>query len=135
MSLLRTVILVVALTLPATAWAGPLDAPWNYGQAPRAKGAVVEHSGGGGSVLLGLLKGWHGAISPVDGITCPSEPSCSRYAGQAVRRHGAWLGSWMAADRMIHEMSEADHAPVVRTARGYKIDDPLSANDFWLDWR
>jgi hypothetical protein len=41
----------------------------------------------------------------------------------------------MAADRMLHELSEADHAGLVKTPAGYKIDDPLSANDFWLEWR
>jgi hypothetical protein len=70
----------------------------------------------------------------VDGITCPSRPSCSQYAAEAVRRHGPVLGSFMAADRMIHEVSEADHSALVRTPRGYKIDDPVSANDFWLTW-
>jgi putative membrane protein insertion efficiency factor len=31
---------------------------------------------------------------------CRYEPSCSRYAEEAVRRHGVLRGSWMAARRI-----------------------------------
>ena len=125
----RALAFALALVLlPLAACAGGLDAPWDFG---RPQGEVA---GAGRGLLLGLLSGWRRAVAPVDGITCPSQPSCSRYAAEAVARHGAVLGAFMAADRMIHELSEADYAPLVRTPAGYKIDDPVSANDFWLTW-
>jgi len=129
MRTLAALALGAMLLLAGSAQAGPLDPPWDYGRP--AQGA----SGAGRGALLGLLSGWQQAVAPVDGVRCPSQPSCSRYAAQAVRRHGALLGSFMAVDRLIHEASEADHSPLVSTPAGYKIDDPVSANDFWLGWR
>lgn len=123
--------IVLAVGLPAAALAGPLDAPWDYGRAKPAAG----EAGPGGDVMLGLVRAWQLVAAPVDGISCPSEPSCSHYAAQAVRRHGGLLGAFLAADRMVHELSEADHSPLVSTPEGWKIDDPVSANDFWLRWR
>jgi putative membrane protein insertion efficiency factor len=31
---------------------------------------------------------------------CRFEPSCSRYSGEAIRRHGAVRGSWLTASRI-----------------------------------
>jgi len=125
---------VLLLCLGSPALAGPLDPPWEAAAPAKAQGPQAKGFSGG-SALLGLVSVWQRALSPVDGIHCPSEPSCSRYAAQAVRRHGPALGAFMAADRLIHEASEGDWAPLVRTPGGYKIDDPVSNNDFWLNWR
>ena len=38
-------------------------------------------------------------ISPVTGPACRFEPSCSSYALEAVDRHGAAKGSWLALRR------------------------------------
>lgn len=129
-ALIIALALAVGLAAAAQAGAesGSLEAPWDF-----ARPAAAKTSAGKG-VLLGLLAGWQRAVAPVDGIKCPSQPSCSRYAAEAVRKHGAWLGAFMAADRLIHELSEADYAPLVKTPAGYKIYDPVSANDFWLSW-
>jgi len=129
-------VLALALTMSPAAAAqagaghGSLEAPWDF-----ARPAEAKTSSAGKGALLGLLAGWQRAVAPVDGIKCPSQPSCSRYAAEAVHKHGAWLGAFMAADRLIHELSEADYAPLVETPAGYKIYDPVSANDFWLNWR
>ena len=37
----------------------------------------------------------------------------------------------MTADRLIHEGSEMDYAPVVKVGDRYKFYDPVSNNDFW----
>jgi hypothetical protein len=55
------------------------------------------------------------------------EPSCSRYAAQCIERHGAFVGSVMAVDRLIHE---PDEKRVAREAGGRFLDPPEN-NDFW----
>jgi uncharacterized protein len=39
-------------------------------------------------------------ISPVLPPSCRFYPSCSQYALEAVTRHGAFKGSWLAARRL-----------------------------------
>lgn len=50
-------------------------------------------------VLLALLRAYQaaraGSVSP-----CRFYPSCSAYAVEAVERHGAWRGGWLAARRL-----------------------------------
>lgn len=39
-------------------------------------------------------------ISPMLGPICRFTPSCSNYALQAIQKHGAWRGSWLAVKRV-----------------------------------
>ena len=52
------------------------------------------------TVLLRLIPVYQALISPVLGVACRYEPSCSRYAYEAVERHGAWRGVRLAAARL-----------------------------------
>jgi putative membrane protein insertion efficiency factor len=52
------------------------------------------------SVLLLLLRAYKLGISPFLGQNCRFYPSCSDYAAEAVRRHGAMQGSILATRRL-----------------------------------
>lgn len=45
---------------------------------------------------------------------CRFEPSCSAYALEAIRSHGAWRGSWLAVRRLArcHPWGDCGHDPV-----------------------
>lgn len=51
-------------------------------------------------VLIGLLKAYRFAISPLYGQVCRYHPSCSAYALEAVTVHGSVRGSWLAVRRI-----------------------------------
>ena len=52
------------------------------------------------TILLFLLRGYKLGISPFLGQNCRFYPSCSDYAAEAVREHGAAKGSILAAKRL-----------------------------------
>ncbi len=52
------------------------------------------------ALLLSMLRGYQYAISPLFGANCRFYPSCSDYAREAVERHGALKGSWLALRRV-----------------------------------
>ena len=81
---------------------------------------------------LQLLSLYKNHISPVDGIRCPSYPSCSSYAEQAFKKHGFVMGWVMTVDRLIHEGNEETFvSPFVVVDGEEKIFDPVENNDFW----
>ena len=51
-------------------------------------------------VLIGLLRAYRFAISPLYGQVCRYHPSCSAYALEAVTVHGSIKGSWLAVRRI-----------------------------------
>jgi len=79
----------------------------------------------------GVLRFFIKYISPVDGDRCPSYPTCSLYAQEAVREHGVLVGLVMAFDRLIHEADEIHRAPSIRVYDAYRVYDPVKNNDFW----
>ena len=52
-------------------------------------------------LLLRLLKGYKRNISPHLKPACRFLPTCSEYAAEAVERHGAARGSWLALKRVL----------------------------------
>lgn len=52
-------------------------------------------------LLWGLIKGYQLFISPILPGSCRYEPSCSAYAAEAVIRHGALRGGWLALRRLL----------------------------------
>ena len=51
-------------------------------------------------LLLLLLAGYRVALSPFLGRNCRFFPNCSEYATQAIGRHGAARGAWLAIKRI-----------------------------------
>ena len=70
-------------------------------------------------ILLALLRFYRWAISPLltmlaGGTICRFEPSCSQYAMEAVKTHGAIRGSWFTVKRLTrcHPWGGCGHDPV-----------------------
>ncbi|WP_332672161.1 membrane protein insertion efficiency factor YidD [Aromatoleum sp.] len=65
-------------------------------------------------LLLGLLRIYRYGISPMLGRNCRFYPSCSHYAHEAIERHGALHGGWLAAKRVsrCHPFHPGGYDPV-----------------------
>lgn len=66
------------------------------------------------SLLLGLIGLYRYGISPMLGRNCRFHPSCSEYAMDAIRAHGALRGTWLAAKRVgrCHPFNPGGYDPV-----------------------
>ena len=64
--------------------------------------------------LVALVKIYQYAISPMLGSRCRFEPSCSRYTVEALQRHGAFKGIWLAVRRIgrCHPWHPGGYDPV-----------------------
>jgi uncharacterized protein len=51
--------------------------------------------------ILRLIRFYSRAISPALPPRCRFYPSCSAYAAEAIARHGAGRGSWLAVRRLL----------------------------------
>jgi putative membrane protein insertion efficiency factor len=83
-------------------------------------------------LILALIRVYKLALSPAlatMGARCRHWPSCSSYAADAVRRHGAWAGCWMALARLLRCRPWGTHG----------IDPPPAtlspAARWWAPWR
>jgi len=61
-----------------------------------------------------LLWAYRTLLSPLLGPRCRFLPSCSTYAVEAVERHGATRGVWLAARRLLrcHPLHAGGYDPV-----------------------
>ena len=69
-------------------------------------------------LVLVLIRFYQRAISPGLGANCRFEPSCSRYAYEAVERFGVLRGVWLGARRIArcHPGASGGYDPVPSTA-------------------
>jgi len=51
--------------------------------------------------LVWLVRLYQILISPLLGPRCRFYPTCSEYAAEALKRHGALRGAWLAIRRVI----------------------------------
>ncbi|MEX0645480.1 MAG: membrane protein insertion efficiency factor YidD [Parvularculaceae bacterium] len=72
------------------------------------------------TAALGLLWLYKRTLSPlfyVLGARCRHQPTCSDYAAEAFRRHGAWRGFWLAFSRFsrCHPFGSHGFDPVLKS--------------------
>ena len=74
-------------------------------------------------------------IAPAIGSRCSLHPSCSRYATEALRKHGL-LGMALVADRGVREPDVVSRRQDPITVNGrIRYHDPLAAHDGWMKAR
>ena len=64
--------------------------------------------------LVGLIRTYGYAVSPLFGPSCRYHPSCSQYAAQAIEAHGIIRGGWLALKRLgrCHPWHDGGFDPV-----------------------
>jgi len=69
-------------------------------------------------LLIGLVTLYRVLISPMLAPTCRYWPSCSEYAVEALRMHGALRGAWLTGSRLCrcHPWSAGGIDPVPMAA-------------------
>jgi putative membrane protein insertion efficiency factor len=91
------------------------------GAAPRD--AALARSDWKARILLGLIGAYQGVLSPLMVSPCKFHPTCSRYAAEAIRMHGARRGAWLALRRLgrCHPFGPGGFDPVPD-----RLDEPES---------
>ena len=51
--------------------------------------------------LIGAIRFYQRAVSPLTGPSCRFSPTCSEFAVGAIDRHGAFSGGWLAFKRIL----------------------------------
>jgi putative membrane protein insertion efficiency factor len=79
-----------------------------------------------GAVLIALIRVYQYTLSPMLGSRCKYYPSCSNYAIDALREHGAIRGTGLAAWRLLrcNPFSNGGYDPVPPRHHGCEHDHP-----------
>jgi hypothetical protein len=111
--------LLLAPPVAGAAWDPPgwrLPPPREATRGPTNPAAVA---------LTWAVRSYQNTASRVDDDRCPSYPTCSQYAVQALHRHGPLLGTALTAGRLISEADEAAFAARIRIDGRWRIYAPL----------
>lgn len=65
-------------------------------------------------LLIGLVRLYQGLISPYFPPSCRYTPTCSEYAIEALKKHGALRGLWLTIKRLsrCHPLGGSGYDPV-----------------------
>lgn len=116
----RHFFLAALLLWPAASGAAWNPPDWEKAPPRREEPPVSAVS----TVLHGGLRFYQTALGPILGPRCPSQPSCSAFAVEAVRQEGPFFGSVLTAARLLSEGDEGGFSPFVFANGGWKIFDP-----------
>ena len=77
----------------------------------------------GARMLMVPIAGYRRFVSPLLGPHCRFAPSCSAYALEAIRKHGALRGTWLALRRLArcHPFHPGGLDPVPPAARRRRL--------------
>lgn len=75
--------------------------------------------------MIGLVKGYQKAISPLLPHVCRYQPTCSQYMIEAIQVYGVWKGLFLGIKRILrcHPWGGSGYDPVVP-----KTDDKTDKN-------
>jgi putative membrane protein insertion efficiency factor len=84
-------LMIVAVSLPVITWAQETAYDVLVGKTKQEESEVDK-----------AIKFYQETISAHDGARCLFYPTCSQFAGQAVKEYGFFLGVLMTIDRMVY---------------------------------
>ncbi|MCK5849558.1 MAG: membrane protein insertion efficiency factor YidD [Kiritimatiellae bacterium] len=93
---------------------------------------VPDKSSWSGKPAEWIISFYQAQIAPAIGERCSLSPSCSAYAIQALRKHGA-LGLAIYADRAVREpdvIQNSKNPVIIGKRRKYR--DTLDEHDYWM---
>jgi putative membrane protein insertion efficiency factor len=66
------------------------------------------------SLMVYLIKTYQILLSPVFPPACRFTPTCSQYALEAIRKYGAWRGTYLGVRRLLrcHPFHPGGYDPV-----------------------
>jgi len=67
-----------------------------------------------GRLLIGLIRCYQFAVSPLLPPSCRFYPTCSQYAAEAIASHGTWRGTALTVRRLLkcHPLHPGGFDPV-----------------------
>lgn len=67
-----------------------------------------------GHIVALPVRAYRLIFSPWVGFNCRYQPTCSAYALEAIEKHGAFRGAWLAARRIgrCHPLGSSGYDPV-----------------------